>query len=34
MRGESQYYRQAGLLLAVVTAHLAGPWTAVPGPGR
>ena len=23
-----------GLLLAVVTAHLAGPWTAVPGLGR
>ena len=23
-----------GLLLAVVTVHLAGPWTAVPGPGR
>jgi hypothetical protein len=24
----------AGLLLAVVTVHLAGPWTAVHGPGR
>jgi hypothetical protein len=23
-----------GLLLAVITVHLAGPWTAVPGPGR
>jgi hypothetical protein len=23
-----------GLLLAVTTVHLAGPWTAVPGPGR
>jgi hypothetical protein len=23
-----------GLLLAVITLHLAGPWTAVPGPGR
>jgi hypothetical protein len=35
MRGESQYHRApAGLLFAVVTAHLAGPWTAVPGSGR
>ena len=24
----------AGLLLAVITVHLAGPWAAVPGPGR
>jgi hypothetical protein len=23
-----------GLLLAVITVHLAGPWAAVPGPGR
>ena len=23
-----------GLLLAVVTVHLAGPWSAVPGAGR
>jgi hypothetical protein len=23
-----------GLLLAVITVHLAGSWTAVPGPGR
>ena len=23
-----------GLLLAVITVHLAGPWTAVPGPSR
>ena len=23
-----------GLLLAVLTVHLAGPWSAVPGPGR
>jgi hypothetical protein len=23
-----------GLLLAVVTLHLAGPWSAVPGAGR
>ena len=30
MRGESQ----SGLLLAVMTVHLAGPWTAVPGLGR